>query len=134
MKFPNAIERTGGKLDNGAELKASILHYGVGNVDFEVRFYFLENLLEQVTLHSNDADSQTPNENFLDAKTLEATLRIKYGDPISKSEKSGSFNKYHVQFYLNDINISLLFLSVGDKFQVLNIVYQERLAKAADKL
>ena len=122
---------SGGRLANGATVAVSIPDFTVVNNSFEVRFFFKNDALVQVTLHLN---GERP---YGHAKvvfnSLVQVLRSKYGDEVSFQERE---NDRAVATWMtkDNVNVDLYLASLGQKNSILNLNYQSRVADEMDKI
>jgi hypothetical protein len=102
------------------------------NQEFRASFFFKAKRLTQVTL------SLQKDHTFDDAlrvfNTLTEALRTKYGPEISRQTHRGMLNTAQAEWVSGRTNVNLIALSVGENDANLNVNYQVRLAKEADKL
>lgn len=123
----------GSTLGTGAKELIRIDDFRVVNESFKVMFYFIKNKLTQVTLNLNDERSFSSTLIVFDS--LVDTLRSKYGTEISMYADSRSIlKKAEANWVCGRMNINLLVLTVGDSPATLNLNYQTRLSKEAEKL
>ena len=130
------------KVENGSTLgtkvKAKELlridDFRVVNESFKVLFYFADFKLVQVTLALKK--ERTFDLSLLVFEGLTETLRSKYGEEISrKIDTSNPFlKKAETNWVSGRTNINLLLFAVGSSTATLNLNYQTRLSKEADKL
>lgn len=127
------LVQDGYTLESGARELIRLDDLNVVNESFDVRFYFLEQSLIQVTLGLNDERSFSST--LLVFDSLADALRSKYGKEISESIDNRSILKKAEANWVNGrTNINLLVLSVGNSPAILNLNYQIRLSEEADKL
>lgn len=116
-------------LGSGATELLRIDNYELVSNKFTVRFYFLHERLQQVTLQLND--SAIPfSTAMLVVNEISSSLRIKYGQEISKKVKDYS---YDIRWQIERTNIDLLLWNTSG-LTILNLNYQTRSAQEADKL
>ena len=121
----------------GTEQKAKELlrvdDYQVVNESFKIRFYFTKEKLVQVTLNLNK--ERNFDQTLFVFERLSDVLRAKYGKEISrKVDYSVFLNNAYANWVSDRTNINLLVTTVGDNPATLNLNYQIRLMKDADKL
>ena len=127
------LAQDGDTLGTGARELIRLDDLNVVNELFDVRFYFLEQSLTQVTLGLNDERSFSST--LLVFDSLADALRSKYGKEMSESIDSRSIlKKAEANWVTSRTNINLLVLSVGNSPAILNLNYQIRLSEEADKL
>jgi len=101
---------------------------------FDAKFFFKDARLVQVTLTLTEKLAFDRARILVRDPLLEA-LRAKYGPEMtSQNEGIGSVKGLDVGWMLGRTNISLVLLAIGDKLVILNVTYQVRVAKEADKL
>lgn len=100
--------------------------------EFRVSFYFKDLKLNQVTLSFEEGHTYTSAMLVFDS--LKEALRARYGVEIASTSSRGLLNKAETTWVSGRTNINLIALAVGDKNAVLNVNYQARLLKEADKL
>ena len=132
--FPKATSvRDGDALNTGA--KELLRESGVvlGGSEFEAQFFFNNQKLEQVTLKATE-----PRQFELMISTFEqmrTLLRARYGRELSSSIKSEPLlSKAEADWVVGKTNVSLFLLGIGQNPAVLNINYQVRMAKDAERL
>jgi hypothetical protein len=119
-------------LGTGATELLRIEDYAVGEFEFTVSFYFQEGRLEQVTLGREETSWHSAKMTF---DRLTTFLRAKYGTEISSTVSSEGILNMDTKDWLSaGTNIGLLAMAVADNPATLNINYQVRVAKAAEKL
>lgn len=136
-KFPEAIISENPNADilhGGEQCLVRIPKYVVSSATFRTCFYFSDGQLSQVTIglvHFQPTDSI---EALFD-RVLES-LTSKYGPADSQEDKSGMMTMRDRDWYLGKVNISVVLVHFGDDDDdpVLNINYQTRMGKDADKL
>lgn len=103
----------------------------IARSQFSASFYFADNKLSQVTL-------TVPKKNFDEAllvfNDVTDALRAKYGKEITHTVQRGVLNRAEAIWMNGRTNIDLFLMSVREHTAFLNINYQVRLAKDADKL
>jgi hypothetical protein len=121
-----------GDLRSGAQEQLRLGNVEIVNKKFAASFYFLGGKLTQVTLSL--PKSQTFDQALLVFDRLTDALRTKYGQEISREIKRGPLNKAQATWLAGRTNITVIALSVGKGDALLNINYQVRVARDADKL
>ena len=131
--FPDAI--TAAKPDHlhGGAVGALMLPgIEVAGRSFHATFYFVSNKLTQVTLSLDDrAMFDTV---LITYKGVEEILRAKYGPEIQQQISRGTLNVAEASWLSGKTNINLFASGVSGSKALLNINYQVRLAKEAEKL
>lgn len=131
--YPEAVTADSpGTLHGGAKGTLTIQAYEVVNKKFNVIFYFKNDKLEQVVLACEK--QSTFHSAMLVFDAVSDVLKAKYGPEISKDVKRGTLNMANAVWLSGKTNISLIAMSVGDADAMLNINYQVRISKDADKL
>jgi hypothetical protein len=102
------------------------------NKKFTASFYFKASKLSQVTLSLEKGHTFHAATLVFDALT--EALRAKYGNEISRRSKRGMLNLTEAEWLSGRTNINLIVLSVGETDATLNVNYQVRVAREADKL
>lgn len=105
------------------------------NKRFVASFYFADGKLVQVTLRL-DSD-RTPTGAALTFNSLTEALRAKYGQELAQDNKAGDRSALRLKnttWLSGRTNITMTMLNIPGMDPVLNINYQVRLAKDADKL
>lgn len=121
------------QLYGGAEELLRLAGVELQNKDFLASFYFKDGSLVQVTLSM--INKQQFNVAMLVVEGLITTLRAKYGKELSGGVKTSEFlKKADYKWLSGRTNIVLVCLAVGDNPATVNIVYQARIAREADKL
>jgi hypothetical protein len=120
------------RLADGAEELLRLQEVEIVNKKFAASFYFIGGKLTQVTLslekgHSFDSAMLVFN-------SLTEALRAKYGQEISRDIKRGGLNKASATWMAQRTNVNVFAMSVGENDTFLNINYQVRVARNADKL
>lgn len=121
------------RLGNGSEELLSLNDIVIFNHKFKASFYFQGEKLTQVTLGLKEImsfNSAMPIfENLTDA------FRSKYGKEISREvDKDPTLSIAQSKWLFGRTNITLVEMSAVGGDAILNITYQERLAKEADNL
>lgn len=102
------------------------------NKNFSAIFYFNNEKLEQVVL---SCEKQPNFDSALLVFTVVSdALRFKYGQEISKNVNRGILNQANAVWLSGKTNISMIAMGVENNDAILNINYQVRVAKDADKL
>ncbi len=119
-------------LGNGARELLRLDELQVLNLHFRASFYFLSGQLVEVMLSLKNPGTfdvaQTAYE------TLREALRRKYGPELSQKLERAPLNQAQATWASGRTDITLFEMSVGHNEAVLNVVYQVRLATAADTL
>lgn len=122
----------GEHLGSGAQELVRLSGVVLFDEPFDAEYYFKDRKLVQVTLSaSNEISYGKAKSKFIH---LKEALTAKYGSPYSEESLSGFLKKRSASWLDGSRNISALALSVGNADAVLNVVYQERIAKEMDKL
>lgn len=121
-----------GELAGGAKGLLTIPKVQIAGADYQARFFFLNDKLVQVMLSlDNPGKFDSSLRTF---ETLEELLRVKYGREIKREVKRGVVNQASATWMAGGTNISVLTYSFDNDNASLNINYQVRVAKEADKL
>jgi hypothetical protein len=132
LAVPNAIAPSkGSRLGNGAQELLRLENVEIVNKRFAASFFFLWGKLNQVTL---SLQSPTFHGATLTFNSLSEALRAKYGQEISRESDRGLLNKVSATWMAGRTNINVIAIAVGDNDATLNINYQVRVARDADKL
>jgi hypothetical protein len=100
---------------------------------FNAKFYFINNKLEQVTLTLRNKAPFYKVIIIFDSLT--EALRSKYGAELDKKIDNTSILKQaRATWMAGKTNINMLAMTVGDHPAILNINYQIRVSKEAEKL
>lgn len=99
---------------------------------FDALFYFQADRLVQVTLKLTG--QYTFHSGFLVFESLTEALTAKYGTELSRKVIRDTLNKADATWVSGRTNISMLLLNVGNTPAILNVNYQARISKDADKL
>lgn len=121
-----------GRLANGAVEKLRLESYEVAGRQFQVKLYFLGEALEQVTLSLSE--TVTYDSARVIYERLRQALSSLYGPVEELPEKRGILSLRQADWRSGRTNISLLAMGVGQSPATLNINYQVRVARDADKL
>lgn len=132
--FPDAIEVTGDvrRLSSGAEALLIIENILLVDHSFQARFYFKNKKLEQVTLSLMETHPYQVTLGIFE--NLTNSLRMKYGKEASQNASRGMIELSEVTWLVGKTNIHLVVFSAGQSNSILNINYQARVSKDADKL
>ncbi len=120
------------ELGTGAVEQLRLDDVEIANENFTASFYFISDKLTQVMLSLGKG--RTFHHALLVYKSLSDALRAKYGREIANDIKRGLLNQASATWIVGRTNIDLLALSVGENDAVLNINYQVRVARDAEKL
>lgn len=104
----------------------------VAGHSFHATFYFVSNKLTQVTLSLDDRAMFDTI--LITYKGVEEILRAKYGPEIQQQISRGNLNVAEASWLSGKTNINLFASGVSGDKASLNINYQVRLAKEAEKL
>lgn len=119
-------------LNDGSVGLLKLNNLEIVNNKFTAIFYFTDKKLTQVTLTLN---GQHSFDSAMDVfYSLAEIFRIKYGRELSLKIKKGLVNMANANWFFNGTNINLIVMGVGNNDALLNINYQVRLSKEADKL
>lgn len=133
--IPNAITpETPGDLYGGAKELLRLENVEIVNRDFIVHFYFLGGKLTQVTLSLRKGYDRESVKLTVDS--LNEVLRAKYGREINEDINRGALPSRSTTWMSGRTNITV-YSSTSDSdrnYYLLNIIYQVRLAREADKL
>lgn len=130
---PSAIHpNKSGRLADGAQELLQLRDVEIANEKFTTSFFFASNKLTQVTISLNGG--HTFHQALLVFNSLTEALRAKYGREISNDIKRGTLNQASATWIAGQTNITLLAFSVGEEDAILNINYQVRVARDAEKL
>jgi hypothetical protein len=100
---------------------------------FIAKFYFHNQRLSQVTLAYARKGASFDSVIAIYQQLVPA-LRAKYGKEISNEASRGAMNSASTEWVSKRTNINLFALGIGSNPALLNVNYQVRLAKEADKL
>lgn len=121
-----------GELAGGAKGLLTIPKVQIAGSAYQARFFFLNDKLVQVMLSlDNPGKFDSSLRTF---ETLEELLRVKYGREVQRQVKRGVVNQASATWMAGGTNISVLTYSFDNDNASLNINYQVRVAKEADKL
>ncbi len=132
--FPEAKEPSEkpGVLGTGAIELLTIQNISLANRSFKASFYFKNKKLDQVTLTLTESLSyQVALGTF---ENLADSLRAKYGKETSKKNSQGLLEMSEINWMAGRTNINLFLLAVAKNPATLNINYQVRTSKDAEKL
>jgi hypothetical protein len=132
-QYPKSeFSETPGALHGGAKGLLMLPGIEIVNKKFTAIFYFKDEKLEQVVLSCE----KQPNFDsaFLVFVALANALRSKYGQEISKDVRRDLLNQANAVWLSGKTNISMIATGVADNAAVLNVNYQVRISKDADKL
>jgi hypothetical protein len=123
----------GDSLAGGAKELIRTENIKIVNELFNAKFFFLGNKLDQVTLTLRD---KVPFHKVLIIfDSLTEALRSKYGAELNnKIDKISLLKKADATWMVGKTNINVLAIAVGDHPAILNINYQIRISKEAEKL
>jgi hypothetical protein len=121
-----------GSLADGAKELLRVSDLELVGYRFSGKFYFIERRLTQVTLTPERISTFASAMLVFDSLT--EALRTKYGAEVVRSVERGLLNKAEASWQSGRTNISLICVSVGAADPALNLNYQVRTAKEADKL
>jgi len=119
-------------LSSGAQELLRVENVEITNKKFTASFYFIAEKLIQVTLSLEKG--HTFHSATLVFDSLTEALRAKYGQEISRDISRGALNKATATWMAGRTNINVITMSVGQSNALLNINYQVRVARDADKL
>jgi hypothetical protein len=127
------IINDGDSLAGGAKELIRAEHIKIVNELFNAKFFFFRNKLDQVTLSLRD---KAPFHKFLIIfNSLTEALRSKYGSELAfKIDKISLLKRAEATWMVGKTNINVLAMTVGDHPAILNINYQIRISKDAEKL
>jgi len=117
-------------LDDAQEL-LRLENVEIVNKRFSASFYFIAGKLTQVTLSLEKGHTFRGATLVFDSLT--EALRAKYGREINRDSKRGVLNTASATWMAGRTNINVLAMGVENK-ALLNINYQVRVARDADKL
>lgn len=120
------------RLADGSEELLRLEDVELVNKKFAASFYFRTGKLSQVTLSLEKGHSF--HEAMLVFDSLTEALRAKYGHEINRGTEKGVLNRANAEWLSGRTNINLIAISVGEGAAILNINYQIRVAREADKL
>lgn len=134
---PEAVEvapTEGTTLNSGEVESLAVPKVSLVNEEFRAIFYFRGDALTQVTLKKLDASTFKLEAGTFDS--LVTALRAKYGAELSRDAPGGGgvASTRQVVWLSGRTNITLFMLGVGASPATLNLNYQVRVAKDADKL
>lgn len=135
IKIVNESHRIqdGSILRTGAKELVRLDDFREANESFNVRFYFTDENLTQVTLNLNDKRSFPSS--LLVFEALADSLRLKYGKEFSnKLDRQSVLKKAEANWVSGRTNINLLLISVGDSPAILNLNYQTKVSTKTEKL
>jgi hypothetical protein len=131
--FPSAVPiSTPDKLYGGSQGLLTVPGVHVAASDFHAIFYFNKDRLVQVTLASDK--KQRFESMLVDFHSVEEILRAKYGPELQRKITRGSLDVAEESWLAGPTNISLYGMGVRGSDALLNINYQVRISKDADKL
>lgn len=132
--FPEAKEpgEKPGVLGTGAIELLTIQNISLADRSFKASFYFKNKKLDQVTLSLTES---LPYEVAIGTfENLADSLRAKYGKETSKKNTQGLFEMSEINWMVGKTNINLFLMAVTKTPATLNINYQVRTSKEAEKL
>jgi len=119
-------------LKSGAIELLRINNIEISDINFNTGFYFKNNKLDEVKLSYQENEHSF---SFFLFDEITELLRAKYGKEISYKIKKGRVsNSASATWLSGKTNISLLQISTLSGLMFLNISYQQRISKDADKL
>lgn len=121
-----------GHLGDGSEELLCLEGIELVNEKFTAKFFFKAKKLTQVTLSLQEG--HTFDEALRVFNRLTEALRTKYGPELSRETHRGMLNTAEAEWVSGRTNVNLTAMSVGGNDAILNVNYQVRLAKEADKL
>ena len=131
--IPNVTSpSTPSRLGDGAQELLRLESVEIVSKRFTASFYFIAGKVTQVTLSLEKG--HTFQSAVLVFDSLTEALRAKYGREISRDIKRGLLNRANATWMAGRTNINVLAMSVGESDAILNINYQVRVARDADKL
>jgi hypothetical protein len=120
-------------LHGGAVERLRIDEFLLVGKSFSVLFFFLEEKLVQVTLRLNGEFSY--HTAMLVFDSLMDALRVRYGVELSKRiSNDAHMPSANAEWQSGKTNINLFAMTVGRNPALLNLNYQTRIGKEADKL
>jgi hypothetical protein len=125
-------ESAPGSLGTGAKELLRLDDVELAGHTFHAAFYFLGRSLSQVSLVLDNPPSLHGAMLIFDSIT--DALRAKYGHELSKDTHPGLLAFTEAHWLSGRTNITLMASGVADNPAILNIIYQVRIAKDADKL
>ena len=121
------------RLYNGAQELLRVPGFELVNEKFSGGFYFLSGKLTQVTL--SFAEGNNYSTGLKAFNKLTEALRSKYGKEDNRKGSDELFMKsMNAQWLSGRTNIELMLMSTSDDQATLNVVYQVRVGKEAEKL
>lgn len=127
---PVTVKR--GTLNSGAEELLRIDGVEIVNEKFTASFYFKDQKLVQVMLSLESPKSFPTSLRVFD--TLTEALRAKYGQELSRKVSRTPFPHADATWLSGRTNIGVWLMAVDETHVRLNINYQVRLTREADKL
>jgi hypothetical protein len=122
------------KLVGGAIERLRIEQVVLVQSTFSAHFFFIGEKLEQVTLSLKTSGGDTFGTRLVTFDSLVDVLRAKYGAELSKKKKEdGGFRRADAVWISGKTNINLLLLDAYGSLS-LNLVYQVRLSREAEKI
>lgn len=121
-----------GHLADGSEELLRLENIDIVGKLFSAAFFFKSERLVQVTLSLEKGN--TFHSATLTFNSLVEALRSKYGNETSNDELRGLLNKKSATWMSGRTNVNLLAIGVGQSDATLNVNYQVRVAREADKL
>lgn len=121
-----------GRLGDGARELLRLENVEIVNKRFVASFYFIAGKLTQVTLSLEKG--HTFHSAMLVFDSLTEALRAKYGREISLEIKHALLSRADATWIAGRTNINIFAIGVGENDATLNINYQVRVARDADKL
>jgi hypothetical protein len=115
-------------LADGSQELLRLENVKIVNTNFSAKFYFKTGKLSQVTLEWETG--QTFESALLVFNSLTEAFRTKYGSEISREVKR---DRAEVTWVSGQTNINVIAISGGETNAILNVNYQLRVARDADK-
>lgn len=120
------------RLADGAQELLRLENVDLVENKFSAAFFFRDGKLSQVTLSLDKGNSFRTTMLVFDSLTQ--ALRAKYGKELSHRSDRGILNMVQSEWLSGRTNINLNAVGVGDNDASLNINYQVRLSREANKL
>jgi hypothetical protein len=121
------------RLADGAQELLRLTNVEIVGKTFDAQFFFRNGRLSQVTLSLEKG--HTFHQATLTLNALSDALRAKYGREIShENDRTAALNRITATWLSGKTNINVLAIGVGDFDATLNVNYQMRIAREAEKL
>ena len=127
--FPTAQPGNHAHLHGGASNDLSIAEYAIGEDNFTVDFFFLQDRLAQVVLRSNEVMARQSDDNLAVFNRLVTATTKNHGRPSGCQTTRNITLFKGCEWQARDVQIDIVYLEVGGQGVVLNAYYRPKITK-----